>query len=218
VQPLDHLTVISVRSVSLSGRQQLAKRLLDLAGALIGLLLAAIPGAAIAFAIHVTSRGPILFRQVRIGRQGVPFTLYKFRTMVDGAEGMLIDLQDQNEADGPLFKIRDDPRITRIGRWLRRWSLDELPQLVNVLKGEMSLVGPRPPLPREVERYEDWQYDRLEVPPGITGLWQIGGRIALRFDEAVRRDIFYIENWSPSYDLYIIAKTLPAILSRRGAC
>jgi lipopolysaccharide/colanic/teichoic acid biosynthesis glycosyltransferase len=138
--------------------------------------------------------------------------------MVPGAEGMLIDLRERNEADGPLFKMRDDPRMTSVGRWLRRWSLDELPQLVNVLRGDMSLVGPRPPLPHEVELYEEWQQGRLEVPPGITGLWQIEGRIELPFDEAVRRDIFYIENWSLSYDLFILAKTVPAILSRRGAC
>ena len=131
---------------------------------------------------------------------------------------MLIDLHDRNEADGPLFKIREDPRVTSVGRWLRKWSLDELPQLVNVLKGEMSLVGPRPPLQAEVESYEDWQHGRLEVAPGITGLWQVEGRIELSFEDAVRRDIFYIENWSLSYDLFILAKTLPAVLSHRGAC
>jgi lipopolysaccharide/colanic/teichoic acid biosynthesis glycosyltransferase len=173
--------------------------------------------AGIASAIRITSGAPVLFRQARVGRHGQTFTLLKFRTMVSGAENMLTHLRDQNEADGPLFKMREDPRVTRIGRWLRRWSLDELPQLVNVLKGEMSLVGPRPPLEEEVRSYEDWQHGRLEVAPGITGLWQVGGRIDLPFHEAVRRDIFYIENWSLSYDLYILAKTVPALLSRRGA-
>jgi len=218
VQPVDQLTIISLRSAHLSGTQALAKRAVDVVGALIGLLVVALPSIAIAIAIKARSDGPVLFRQVRLGKQGRRFTLLKFRTMVPEAEGMLIDLRERNEADGPLFKIRDDPRITSVGRWLRRWSLDELPQFVNVLRGDMSLVGPRPPLPHEVALYEEWQLGRLEVAPGITGLWQIEGRIELPFDEAVRRDIFYIENWSLSYDLFILAKTLPAILSRRGAC
>jgi lipopolysaccharide/colanic/teichoic acid biosynthesis glycosyltransferase len=136
---------------------------------------------------------------------------------VMGAEHMLADLKGRNEADGPLFKMRDDPRVTRVGRFLRRYSLDELPQLWNVLKGEMSLVGPRPPLPREVEAYEDWQLDRLEARPGITGLWQVSGRSELPFDEYVRLDLFYIENWSLSYDLFILAKTIPMLLAARGA-
>jgi exopolysaccharide biosynthesis polyprenyl glycosylphosphotransferase len=218
LQPLDHLTVISLKSAHLSGGQAAAKRAVDILGALVGLLIMSIPLVAVALAIKTTSDGPILFRQVRVGKKGRPFTLLKFRTMITGAEGMLIDLRDRNEADGPLFKIREDPRVTSVGRWLRRWSLDEWPQLVNVLRGDMSLVGPRPPLPDEVGLYEDWQHGRLEVAPGITGLWQVEGRIELPFQEAVRRDIFYIENWSLSYDLFILAKTIPAILSRRGAC
>jgi exopolysaccharide biosynthesis polyprenyl glycosylphosphotransferase len=218
VQPLDHLTIISLKSAHLSGGQAAAKRTLDILGALVGLLVTVLPCVGIAIAIKLTSDGPILFRQVRVGKQGRPFTLLKFRTMITEAEGMLIHLRDRNEADGPLFKIREDPRVTSVGRWLRRWSLDELPQLVNVLKGDMSLVGPRPPLSDEVDLYEDWQRGRLEVAPGITGLWQVEGRIELPFHEAVRRDIFYIENWSLSYDLFIMAKTIPAILSRRGAC
>jgi lipopolysaccharide/colanic/teichoic acid biosynthesis glycosyltransferase len=116
-----------------------------------------------------------------------------------------------------LFKLRDDPRVTSVGRWLRKWSLDEVPQLLNVLRGNMSLVGPRPPLPEEVREYEDWQFDRLEVPPGITGLWQVSGRSELSFDEYVRLDLFYIENWSLAYDLFILAKTIPMILARKGA-
>jgi lipopolysaccharide/colanic/teichoic acid biosynthesis glycosyltransferase len=122
-----------------------------------------------------------------------------------------------SEPDGPLFKLRDDPRITRVGRFLRRYSLDELPQLFNVLKGEMSLVGPRPPLPTEVALYEDWQLDRLEVRPGITGLWQVSGRSELSFDEYVRLDLFYIENWSMLYDLFVVAKTVPILVMPRGA-
>ena len=217
VQPLDHLTMISLKSARLSGGQAAAKRTVDILGATAGLLVTLLLCVSIALAIKIGSGGPILFRQVRVGRKGRPFTLLKFRTMVPGAEGMLIDLRDRNEADGPLFKIREDPRVTPVGRWLRRWSLDELPQLVNVLKGEMSLVGPRPPLVQEVACYEDWQYGRLEVAPGITGLWQVEGRAELAFDESVRRDIFYIENWSLSYDLFILAKTVPALLTRKGA-
>jgi exopolysaccharide biosynthesis polyprenyl glycosylphosphotransferase len=216
-QPLDHLTMISLKSASLSGGQAAAKRAFDILGASAGLLLTLPLWAGIALAIRLTSGSPVLFRQLRVGRRGRPFTLLKFRTMVDGAEDMLRDLRDRNEADGPLFKIREDPRVTPIGRWLRAWSLDELPQLLNVLRGDMSLVGPRPPLPSEVESYEDWQHGRLEVAPGITGVWQVEGRVELPFDESVRRDIFYIENWSLSYDLYILAKTFPALLSRRGA-
>jgi exopolysaccharide biosynthesis polyprenyl glycosylphosphotransferase len=217
VQPLDHLTIISVKSARLSGGQAAAKRAVDILGAAFGLLVTLPLCIGIALAIKIGSGSPVLFRQARVGRQGRLFTLLKFRTMVTGAEGMLIDLRDRNEADGPMFKIRQDPRVTSVGRWLRTWSLDELPQLVNVLKGEMSLVGPRPPLPQEVACYEDWQHGRLEVSPGITGLWQVEGRVELSFDESVRRDIFYIENWSLSYDLFIMAKTIPALLSRRGA-
>jgi exopolysaccharide biosynthesis polyprenyl glycosylphosphotransferase len=218
VQPLDDLTIISLRSARLSGGQAAAKRAVDILVATLGLLIMVPVFVGIGLAIKISSGGPIFFRQVRVGKQGRPFTLLKFRTMIPGAEGMLIDLRDRNEADGPLFKIREDPRVTSVGRRLRKWSLDELPQLVNVLKGDMSLVGPRPPLQAEVECYEDWQHGRLEVAPGITGLWQVGGRIDLSFEDAVRRDIFYIENWSLSYDLFIMAKTVPAVLSHRGAC
>jgi lipopolysaccharide/colanic/teichoic acid biosynthesis glycosyltransferase len=143
--------------------------------------------------------------------------MYKFRSMVRGAELMLTQLVDRNEASGALFKMRDDPRVTTLGRWIRRWSLDELPQLLNVLRGDMSLVGPRPPLPNEVAVYEDWHHGRLEVRPGITGLWQVGGRSELTFDDYVRLDLFYIENWSIAYDLFILAKTVPAVLFRKGA-
>jgi len=136
---------------------------------------------------------------------------------VADAELLLADLLARNEADGPLFKLRHDPRITRVGRWLRRYSLDELPQLWNVLCGDMSLVGPRPPLPSEVAAYEDWQLDRLEVRPGLTGLWQISGRSDLSFDEYVRLDLFYIENWSLAYDLFMVVKTIPMLLKAKGA-
>jgi lipopolysaccharide/colanic/teichoic acid biosynthesis glycosyltransferase len=159
----------------------------------------------------------VFYRQERIGKNGRPFALLKFRTMVQGAEALRTLLDYRNEASGPLFKVRDDPRITPLGRWLRRLSIDELPQLLNVMRGEMSLVGPRPPLATEVALYEDWHRARLEVRPGITGLWQVGGRSNLSFDDYVRLDLFYIENWSITYDLFIMAKTIPAVVSSKGA-
>jgi lipopolysaccharide/colanic/teichoic acid biosynthesis glycosyltransferase len=143
--------------------------------------------------------------------------MLKFRTMHVGADAKLQDLRHLSEMDGPMFKLRDDPRVTRVGRHLRRWSLDELPQFWNVVRGEMSIVGPRPPLPEEVAEYQDWQFARLEAPPGITGLWQVSGRSDLSFDEYVRRDLFYIENWSLAYDFFIVLKTIPIVFARRGA-
>jgi lipopolysaccharide/colanic/teichoic acid biosynthesis glycosyltransferase len=137
--------------------------------------------------------------------------------MVPGADAMLEALRPLNEASGPLFKLRRDPRVTRFGRRLRRWSLDELPQLVNVLRGEMSLVGPRPPLPEEVRNYEQWHYDRLSVAPGITGLWQVNGRSELSFDDYVRLDLFYAENWSLGFDVFLLLKTIPVLMSGKGA-
>jgi len=183
----------------------------------LGLLLLAPLLVAVALAVKLTSPGPVVFRQERIGLRSRPFTLLKFRTMVVGADRLLDTLREHNEADGPLFKLRHDPRVTRVGRILRRYSIDELPQLVNVLKGEMSLVGPRPPLASEVARYEEWQLDRLEVRPGITGLWQVSGRSELSFEDYVRLDLFYVENWSIAYDLFILSKTIPLLVSARGA-
>jgi exopolysaccharide biosynthesis polyprenyl glycosylphosphotransferase len=217
VQRVGNLLSLSLRPVRLSGTQAAMKRTFDLLVSMLAILVAAPIWAVVAALIKTTSRGPVLFRQERIGQGGHPFTMYKFRSMVRGAETMLTQLVDRNEASGALFKIRNDPRVTRIGRWLRRWSLDELPQLLNVLKGDMSLVGPRPPLPNEVAMYEDWHHGRLEVRPGITGLWQVGGRSELTFDDYVRLDLFYIENWSITYDLFILSKTIPAVLFRKGA-
>jgi exopolysaccharide biosynthesis polyprenyl glycosylphosphotransferase len=216
-QSVGGLLALSVSAVRLTRAQAIAKRSFDLVLSAAGLLVLAPLLAVIALAIRLDSAGPVLFRQERMGRHRQRFKVLKFRTMVADAEVMLAGLSARNEADGPLFKIRDDPRVTRVGRYLRRYSLDELPQLWNVLKGEMSLVGPRPPLPREVEAYEDWQLDRLEVRPGITGLWQVSGRSELPFDEYVRLDLFYIENWSLAYDLFILAKTVPMLLAARGA-
>jgi exopolysaccharide biosynthesis polyprenyl glycosylphosphotransferase len=216
-QSVGGLLALSVSAVRLTRAQAIAKRTFDLVISAAGLLLIAPLLAVVALAIRLDSAGPVLFRQERMGLHRQRFKVLKFRTMVVDAEGMLAGLSARNEADGPLFKMRDDPRVTRVGRHLRRYSLDELPQLWNVLTGEMSLVGPRPPLPREVAAYEDWQLDRLEVRPGITGLWQVSGRSELPFDEYVRLDLFYIENWSLAYDLFILAKTVPMLLAARGA-
>jgi exopolysaccharide biosynthesis polyprenyl glycosylphosphotransferase len=217
-QSVGGVMALAINAVRLTRLQAAAKRVFDVTLSALGLTLFAPLLAAIAIAVKLTSSGPIFFRQQRAGQHGRSFTLLKFRTMVIGAELMLTDdLLSRNEADGPLFKLRDDPRVTRLGRRLRRYSLDELPQLWNVLKGEMSLVGPRPPLPSEVEAYEDWQLGRLEVKPGISGLWQVSGRSELSFDDYVRLDLFYIENWSLAYDLFIIAKTIPMLLTARGA-
>jgi lipopolysaccharide/colanic/teichoic acid biosynthesis glycosyltransferase len=171
----------------------------------------------VAILIRVDSPGPIIFSQKRMGRGGRAFCQYKFRSMRVGAEEERTRLRKLNEATGPIFKIRNDPRLTRLGRFIRRTSLDELPQLFNVLRGEMSLVGPRAPLPTEVEQYQNWHRRRLEVPQGMTGLSQVSGRSELTFDEQVMLDIYYIENWTPWLDLWIILKTIPTVLLARGA-
>jgi exopolysaccharide biosynthesis polyprenyl glycosylphosphotransferase len=216
-QPLGGVMALGLRPVRLSGFQVFAKRMFDLA-VTFTLSIVLLPVlVVIALAIKLTSSGPIFFSQERSGLRGRPFQLLKFRTMVVGAENMVETLLDLNEASGPLFKIRDDPRVTPVGKVLRKWSLDELPQLINVWRGEMSLVGPRPPLPKEVATYDDWVMGRLEVRPGITGLWQVSGRSDLAFEEYVRLDLFYIENWSLAYDLFILVKTVPIVVSTKGA-
>jgi exopolysaccharide biosynthesis polyprenyl glycosylphosphotransferase len=217
VQPIGDLLVLSLKPARLSGRQAATKRAFDLVIGGLAIVLSSPVWLASVVLIKLTSRGPVFYRQERVGRNSRPFTMYKFRTMVRGADALRSALDHRNEASGPLFKMRDDPRITRTGKWLRRLSIDELPQLINVMRGQMSLGGPRPPLASEVALYEDWHRDRLEVPPGITGLWQVGGRSALSFDDYVRLDLFYIENWSITYDLFIMAKTIPAVLSSQGA-
>lgn len=217
VQPLAGVTALSLRPVRLTGPQALAKRIFDLAISGAGVVLLSPFLLAIAVAVKATSSGPVLYRQRRVGQRGRPFTMLKFRTMRTGADSEIDRLRTQHGVSDLMFKLRDDPRVTSAGHLLRRFSLDELPQLINVLRGEMSLVGPRPPLPEEVTAYEDWQFDRLEVPPGLTGLWQVSGRSELSFEECVRLDLFYIENWSLAYDLFILAKTLPVLLSQRGA-
>ena len=220
VDDLGGVPLIGVREVGFGRGALLVKRGVDIFGALVGLTLGAPLLALIALAIRLDSPGPIVFRQTRMGAGGRLFEIYKFRSMHERAEAQLEqsrELRELNEADGPLFKIRNDPRLTRVGRLLRRTSLDELPQLWNVLRGEMSLVGPRPPLPAEVSRYMEWHKRRLEVRPGMTGLPQVSGRSLLSFDEMVLLDIYYIENWSLWLDFKILLGTIPQVLFGDGA-
>nr|MBL7065430.1 undecaprenyl-phosphate glucose phosphotransferase [Anaerolineae bacterium] len=217
VDDLGGVPLISVREVGFGQGALLVKRGMDIFGALVGLTLGAPLLALIALVTRINSPGPIVFRQTRVGAGGKTFECYKFRSMYEGAEAELEQLRELNEADGPLFKIRDDPRLTRMGRFLRHTSLDELPQLWNVLRGEMSLVGPRPPLPVEVSRYMEWHNKRLEVRPGMTGLWQVSGRSLLSFDDGVLLDIYYIENWSLWLDFKILLRTIPEVLFGDGA-
>jgi lipopolysaccharide/colanic/teichoic acid biosynthesis glycosyltransferase len=193
------------------------KRRMDIVGAGLCLLILLPLMALIAACIKLTSRGPVLFTQRRAGFGGTPFLIYKFRTMVAGAESRKQELLCSNEQDGPVFKMSNDPRLTRLGRFLRRSSLDELPQLWNVLKGEMSLVGPRPLACDEANRCEDWQRQRLGVVPGITCIWQVSGRSLIGFNDWVRMDLDYIRRRSPLTDLRILLQTIPAVLMRRGA-
>jgi exopolysaccharide biosynthesis polyprenyl glycosylphosphotransferase len=202
----------------LTGARQAIKSLFDRLAAAAGLILLAPVFLTIAVAVKLGDRGPVLFRQVRVGRNGRPFHVCKFRTMVTDAEAQRALLEDRNECnDGVLFKIKDDPRITKVGSWLRRWSLDELPQLFNVFLGQMSLVGPRPALPEEAAKYGDYVRRRLAVRPGITGLWQVSGRADLPWEEAIRLDLRYVENWSFALDLQILWKTWFAVTHGDGA-
>ncbi len=193
------------------------KRGIDLLGASLGLLLAAPFIALLAVCIRIESRGPVFFVQTRIGRDGRPFSLYKFRSMCDGAATMQESLREMNEVEGPVFKIKNDPRLTAVGRFMRRFSLDEVPQLINVLLGQMSLVGPRPPLPCEVMEYTAKEFRRLGVTPGLTGLWQVSGRSDIPFEQWVDLDLRYIAEQSLWLDIKILAKTAPAMLSGKGA-
>ncbi len=218
VDTLNGIPLLGLRDVALPRHQLLIKRGMDIILSALALVALAPLMGLIAVAIKLDSpNGPILFRQVRVGKDGRHFHLYKFRSMIPEAEAIKRKLTEMNEADGPLFKIRNDPRRTRVGRILRRFSLDELPQLINVLRGEMSLVGPRPALPEEVAQYEPWHHKRLTVTPGITGLWQISGRSDLSFDEMVLLDIYYVENWSLLLDLRILLVTIPKVILGEGA-
>lgn len=217
VSEIAGVPLITIKGISLSRGNLLVKRVFDLVVASLIVVIGLPLWALIAAGIKVTSAGPVFYAQERIGRRGQSFKMLKFRSMHQDADARRDDLEQANEASGPLFKMRDDPRVTTIGKWLRKYSLDEFPQLINVLRGEMSLVGPRPPLPVEVGRYTTKDWRRLEVVPGMTGLWQVSGRSSLTFDEMVSLDLFYIENWSVTLDLTLLARTVPAVLFARGA-
>ena len=220
IRPVDGLPMLHVEHPRLKGSARLVKAAFDRVGAFVLLTLMS-PLLAVLAALVMFGprggRGPAIFRQERVGKDGRPFTLYKFRTMVVNAEARLQELRNLNDTDGELFKMRQDPRVTAVGRWLRRFSLDELPQLFNVLKGDMSLVGPRPPLAREVAGYPSDMLRRLVVKPGLTGLWQVSGRSDLSWDESIRLDLTYVENWSLAMDLAILARTVSAVVRTSGA-
>ncbi|GGE99204.1 polyprenyl glycosylphosphotransferase [Mycetocola zhadangensis] len=218
-RPVAGLPLIHVETPRYSGAKTLAKRGLDLFGSLFLLLLLSPLLVGIAVVIKLTSTGPVFFHQERVGIGGKPFRMLKFRSMVVDAESLLKELQKAKRSDGNqvLFKMKDDPRVTAIGRFLRRFSLDELPQLLNVFNGTMALVGPRPPLEREVSEYERHVHRRFLVKPGITGLWQVSGRSNLSWEESVRLDLYYVENWSFTGDLVILWRTAKAVMARDGA-
>jgi exopolysaccharide biosynthesis polyprenyl glycosylphosphotransferase len=217
LEDLDGMPVLTFSTTPTSHLQLMAKRLLDVAISGLLLFLGMPLVLLVSMAIKVSSGGSVLFRQTRCGLNGRYFTLYKFRTMVHDAEARRQEILHLNEMGGPAFKLRRDPRVTRLGRLLRKFSLDELPQLWNVLRGDMSLVGPRPPIPEEVAQYQRWQRRRLSMKPGLTCLWQISGRNEVDFDRWMQLDLQYIDSWSPSLDLKILLKTIPVVLSGRGA-
>ena len=217
IRPVAGLPLLHVDHPEFTGARRVIKAIFDRAVALTALILTAPLFALAVVAIRLADGGPALFRQTRVGKDGQVFTVYKFRTMVLDAEERKLELAEDNEHDGVLFKIRNDPRITAVGAWLRRWSVDELPQLINVLLGDMSMVGPRPALPEEAAQYGDHVRRRLMVKPGITGLWQVSGRANLSWEESVRLDLRYVENWSLVLDLQILWKTFSAVLSGSGA-
>jgi exopolysaccharide biosynthesis polyprenyl glycosylphosphotransferase len=217
MRPVSRVPLLHVQPRQHAGWRASAKRAFDVTVALAALVLAAPVLAVAALAVKLDSAGPVLFRQRRVGRNGRSFHVLKLRTMVVGAEDLVDELRDQNEVDGPLFKLRHDPRVTRVGRVLRRLSIDELPQFWNVVRGEMSIVGPRPALPEEARQWNDDLHARLRVRPGITGMWQVNGRSSSTFAEYERLDLYYVDNWSLATDLAIVARTVPAVIRTRGA-
>jgi exopolysaccharide biosynthesis polyprenyl glycosylphosphotransferase len=219
IRPVDGLPLLHVEHPRLKGGRRVLKEIFDRVAAFAGLvaLLPLLVPVGLLIKITPGGRGPMIFRQIRVGKNGQRFVMYKFRTMYADAEARLAELRHLNESDGTLFKMRNDPRVTPIGRWLRKLSLDELPQLANVVKGNMSLVGPRPPLPREVAQYPFDMRRRLVVKPGLTGLWQVSGRSDLSWEESIRLDLQYVENWSLAMDLVILARTAFALWRSAGA-
>jgi exopolysaccharide biosynthesis polyprenyl glycosylphosphotransferase len=216
-QQVAGLPLIHVTTPTLEGGQRVAKRLFDVVVAALLLLVSSPLMAVVSVSVKLNDGGPVFFRQDRVGMEGAPFQMLKFRSMVVDAEAQLERLRERNDGSGLLFKMKDDPRVTSIGRFLRKFSLDELPQLINVLSGSMSLVGPRPPLPSEVEAYEQDVRRRLLVKPGLTGLWQVSGRSNLSWQDSVRLDLYYVENWSMAGDLLILMKTFRAVFQSAGA-
>jgi exopolysaccharide biosynthesis polyprenyl glycosylphosphotransferase len=217
IRPVWGLPLLHMERPELRGVRRLTKAVFDGSAAFLGLLFLTPVLFAIALTVKVSSRGPVFYRQLRVGRDGQTFWMLKFRSMVTDAHRMVDALAEESDGNGVLFKKKDDPRVTRVGRVLRRYSLDELPQLFNVLRGEMSLVGPRPPLPSEVERYGFDMHRRFLVKPGLTGLWQVSGRSDLSWDDSVRMDVRYVENWSLTFDFMILWKTVGAVLRGPGA-
>ncbi len=217
IEHLGEVPVIGVREETIGHGWRLVKRAVDIIGATAALVIGAPMMLLVALLIKLDSPGPVIFKQTRLGEKGKPFTCYKFRTMYQDAEARKERLIAQSNGDKRLFKLRDDPRVTRVGRFLRRFSIDEWPQFFNVLRGDMSLVGPRPPVPSEVELYLEWHRHRLDVPAGITGMWQVSGRSDLSFDEMALLDIWYAENWTFMLDIKIMLKTVGVVLLGRGA-
>jgi exopolysaccharide biosynthesis polyprenyl glycosylphosphotransferase len=210
-------TLIYVEQTMRDGWRAIAKRVFDISLSIVALVLAAPILIVAAIAIRLESKGGVIFAQERVGRDGTAFRMMKLRTMVADADARKAELADQNEADGPMFKIANDPRVTKVGAILRKLSLDEIPQFINVLRGEMSVVGPRPALPAEVEQWTEDVHERLRVLPGITGMWQVSGRSDTTFDEYKRLDLYYVDNWSLAHDLRIVGRTFGVVLARRGA-
>ncbi|MBF4599475.1 sugar transferase [Frigoribacterium sp. VKM Ac-1396] len=216
-RPVEGLPLMHVELPQFDGPRHALKRLSDLVLASAALVVLWPVFALVALAVRLDGPGPVLFRQRRVGRDGRTFEMLKFRSMVVDAESRLSDLAQADEGAGLLFKMKADPRVTRVGAVLRRWSLDELPQLLNILRGDMSVVGPRPPLPREVEGYEDHVHRRLYIKPGLTGMWQVNGRSDLSWEESVRLDLYYVENWSLTVDFVIMWRTVRVLFEHRGA-
>jgi exopolysaccharide biosynthesis polyprenyl glycosylphosphotransferase len=217
IRPVAGLPLLHMERPELNGLRRFTKACFDRTAAFAGLVFLSPAFLVIALAVRITSPGPVFYSQERIGHRGVPFSMIKFRSMVPGAHAMVSDLRDSDDGNGVLFKKRDDPRVTRVGKVLRRYSLDELPQLINVMRGEMSLVGPRPPLSDETQAYGVDMRRRFLVKPGLTGLWQVSGRSDLSWDESVRTDVQYVENWSLAFDFMILCKTVRAVVRGSGA-
>jgi exopolysaccharide biosynthesis polyprenyl glycosylphosphotransferase len=217
MEAIEGIPLLGIRQASSNTIQRFVMRAVDIILSFLILLVGLPFWLCVALAIRLNSPGEVIYRQTRIGKNGRPFKVFKFRSMYKDAERVLSDLMIYNEAQGPLFKMKSDPRVTPVGKFLRRTSFDEIPQLINVIRGEMSLVGPRPPLPQEVAEYQVWHKERLSVKPGMTGLWQVRGRSDLSFDEGVLMDLYYIQNWSLRLYFQILLRTIPAVIMSRGA-